>query len=173
MVDSHVAVAAYALEQKTRDVWERVGIHQRRIHHKTLAGIIAVGSQFLGLVVEEMIAEGVEPAAQIAEPVLMAFGVFGKDQIISFGDLVDELEALVGRGLTIVVQADDDIALHMVEARHQRAVLTKVAAQIHKHNGGIFFAQPADYLRHVVRTAVVDQHDFVIILISARRNRFS
>ena len=117
-------------------------------------------------------AEGVEPAAQIAETALFAPGILGKHQVVAFRHLVDQLEALIGRGLAVVIQADDDVARHMVEAGHQRAVLAEVAAQIHKADGRILAAQGTNDLRGVVRAAVVDQHDLVIILISAGGNRF-
>ena len=136
---------------------------QRRIHHKAAAGIVAVGLQLLGLTEEEMVAGGVEPAAQIAEPVLAALRVLGKDDVVAFLHLVDQLEALAGRGLAVVVQTNDDIALHLVEACHQRAVLAEIAAQIHKHHPGRLPGQRFQRARRVVRAAVVDQHDLVFI----------
>ena len=165
MIDGHVAVTAYTLEQQTSYIREGIGILQSGIHHKALTGVVAVCGQFLGLIIKIVIAEGIELAAQIAEPVLMPFRIFGKYQIIAFSHLVDQLEALVGRGLAVIIQTDHNIAAHMMETGHQRAMLTKVTAEIHKYDRRIILAQSANHIRHIIRTAVIDQDDLMIVFI--------
>ena len=61
------------------------------------------------------------------------------------------------------IRDSDDIALHLVKACHQRAVLAEVAAQIHKYHPGRLPGQRFQRARGVVRAAVVDQHDLVFI----------
>ena len=110
-----------------------------------------------------MVAGCIEPAAQIAEPVLAALRILGKYDVVAFLHLVDQLEAFAGRGLAVVVQTDDDIALYLMKARHQRAVLAEIAAQIHKHHPGHLPRQRFQRARRVVRAAVVDQHDLIFV----------
>lgn len=74
-------------------------------------------------------------------------------------------------GLSVVVQTDHDVAPHLMEARHHRAVLAEVARQVHKHDGGVPLTQLADGVGGVVGAAVVDQDDLMVVLVRAGGER--
>ena len=67
-----------------------------------------------------------------------------KRQVIARVNSFQQLAHLVGRGLAVVVQADDDITAALVEARHQRGMLAEVFRQIHAQHMGVRRHQAAD-----------------------------
>ena len=137
---------------------------KRRVHHEAATGKVAVDAQVLRLAKKEVVARGVKAAAQIAKGIHAPLSVFGKHDVVALKHLIDQLEALVGRGLPVVVQADNDVSPHLMEARHQRAVLPKVAGQVHKYQRRVFAAQLRNHLGGIIRASVVDKYDLMVVL---------
>ena len=88
--------------------------------------------------------------------------IFGEHEVV-LADLVDQAEHLARRGLSVVVEANHDIAADKMEARHDRGMLTEVAREVDAEHLGILAAKRLDTAHHVVGRAVVDKDDLIII----------
>ena len=88
----------------------------------------------------------------------------GVDHVIALLQFGKEFAHLVGGGLPIVVQADHNVACAVVEAGHQRPVLTKIPGQVHGGDAPILPGQGGDHGKGIVRGAVVHQDDLIVIV---------
>ena len=146
------------------DIGVAVLIAQHLVHHKTAGGKVAVDHQLRRLAQHDLGHFAVDPTAKVA-PARLAFAVItGVDDVVARVNSFQQLAHLVGRGLAVVVQADDDITAALVETRHQRGMLAEVFRQIHAQHMGVRRHQAADGANGIIRRAVIDEDDLVVIL---------
>ena len=74
---------------------------------------------------------------------------------------------LYGKGgrLPIIIHADQNVSLHLMESGHQSRMLPEIPCQIH---AAYVFLRPAelpDHLKGIIRRTVIHQYDFPLIFI--------
>ena len=91
-------------------------------------------------------------------------GVGGVDHIPALLHLVHQGEELAGGRLSVVVQGNDEISGTLPVSGHQGRMLAEVFRQVNAGNMGIGEGQSPDPGKDVVRGAVVNEDDFIVIL---------
>ena len=143
-------------------------VAQHLLHHKAAGGKITVDDEFRRFAQHDLGHFAVEPAAQVTPARLLFVVIAGVDDVAPLVELLQQPVDLIGRGLAVVVQADDDIAAALVEARHQRRMLAEIARQVDALDMRVGRDQAADRAQGVVGRAIVDKDDLIVIL----RQRF-
>ena len=130
-------------------------VPQHFVHDEPPGGKVAVDHQFRRLAQHDLGHFAVDPAAQIAPACLALVIVAGVNDVVTFVDLVQQLAHLIGGGLAVIVQTDDNIAGTLVETSHQRGVLAEVFRQIDAHDMAVRRHKAADRAEGIIRRAVV------------------
>ena len=139
-------------------------VPQHFVHDEPPGGKVAVDHQFRRLAQHDLGHFAVDPAAQIAPACLALVIVAGVNDVVTFVDLVQQLAHLIGGGLAVIVQTDNDIPAAFVEACHQRSMLPEVFGQIHPGHMIIRGHQRTDCADGIIGRAIVDQNDLIVIL---------
>ena len=162
MTDGDVPQVLGRTEDKPADVGEGVGVAHDFIDDELAHDEKTCGTQRLGLADDVLGHFLVDPAAEAAEQVLLGVLVVAVHHVVAFFELVDELECLAGGGLSVVIEAYHVIAGGLRVAGHQGAVLPEVFRKADALDVGVCGGEAFDGLPHIVGTAVVHQHDFVV-----------
>lgn len=162
VTDGDVSQVLGRTEYKPAYVGEGVGVAHDFIDDELAHDEEARCAKRLGLADDVLGHLLVDPAAQAAEQVLLGVLVVAVHHVVAFFQLVDQLERFAGGGLAVVIEAYHIVAGSLCVTGHQGAVLAEVFRKADALDVGVCGGEAFDGLPHIVGTAVVHQHDFVV-----------
>ena len=121
------------------------------------------GIDLLGTVGEHAHGPDGELGAQLAPPGLLVLIPAGEDDIAAVGHGVQQLHALGGMGLHVVVHEQDKVAASLPQTGHNGVVLPGVLGAVDSHNAVIFGAELPDGREGAVGRAVVHEDKLVVV----------
>src|SRR6185295_12774264 len=95
------------------------------------------------------------------EPPVDAFVAPSADDVVAFGDLLEEARDLGRIVLEVAIHRDGDVATGEIESRLERRRLAEVAPQHHDDNAVVALANLCKNRTGAIATAVVDEHHLV------------
>ena len=156
-------------QQKSADVGEGVGVTEHLVNNIALAGKVAHDFEFFGLADKPLSHFVVDLAAEVPKARVHFVLILRKNQVAGVVKRVDQLEHLVGGGLSVVVKSDRDVARYERKARHYRRMLAEVAREVNALDVRIFLGKLCDSVKHLVGRAVVYE-DYLVIVSAVRLN---
>ena len=87
--------------------------------------------------------------------------IFRIDHIAAFLQSLHKISNGRCGSLPVIIHADQDLSLHLMEARHQRGVLSEIPGQIHSYDILLLVTKLPDHLKCVIRRAIIHQYDLI------------
>ena len=159
----HVDNISGCTKHQSNDIRERIFIFQHLFQYKASCGKIAGNKQVLWFVQHKAEHPVVDPASEIPKCAVMLVLIFCICNVCAVFQRSQKLADFVCRRLTVIIQTNQDVALYLMKSRHQCRMLSKISRQIYPLDPFILAAQLADFSKGIVRRAIVDQNDLILI----------
>ena len=163
MVHRHIHNVLCRAEHKSQQVRIGILIPQDLIRHKAPHGKIAAHIQIMRLVQHLLEHFLVDPASEIPERRVLLVFVACIGNISSVLDSRKKLSHLVGRCLSVIIEADHNVPLRRADSCHQCRVLAEIPGKIHPGPALSPLAEGADDVPGFLSRAVVHHDDFIRI----------
>ena len=162
--DRHGADASGCAEDEPLHIGVAVFIDEHFVHDETLHGKIARDGELPGFSEHDLGHAVVDDRADVAPGGVLLVGVFGVDHVVALFELFDELPHLVTGGLAVVVEAHHDLPRAVAKPRHDGRVLAEIFCKVDGSDALVVLRHVTQDFKGIVRGAVVDQHEFRLIV---------